>query len=203
MPTAATRTDLEDLLGVDLSSSSDRVDRLITRAEGIVLGDLVGFTLGETDDEDVTLEGTGEVLLELPNYPVRSVDAITVDGVALTAADYTFTVLGQLRRRYTGLDNPHLWDGSTIRWPDRGIDIVVTYSYGYASADIPAELTAVVAEVAAVRIANPNAVAQESLGDRSVSFGAGGSSKDGLSKDQLRRLRHWRRNRVGSMRVRS
>lgn len=203
MPTAATITDVEDLLGTSLADDADRVGRLLDRAEAIVAGEMPGFTFGAVTDDVVTVEADGDDLLELPYYPVTGITAIAIDGVTLGTDDYTFNVLGYVRRRVTALGNPHDEAGLTYRWPDRGVDIVVTYSYGVASASPPAEVTAVVAELAAGRIVNPSQAAQESLGDRSISFGSSGATGDGLSHDQRRRLRHWRRHRFASARVRS
>ena len=206
MPTAATRTDVEDLVGEDLTASAARVDRLIERAEAIVAGDMPGFTFGAVVDDEVTIDPDGDDLLVLPYYPVTSVSAITIDGAALAADAFTFDTLGNVRRRIGGSILAGVDDsGLTYRWPDRGVDVVVTYSYGIASASPPAEVTAVVAELAAGRIVNPSQVAQESLGDRSIAYGAvaDGANSDGLSKSQRHRLRHWRRNRFASARVRS
>jgi len=205
MPTAATRTDVEDLVGEDLTASADRVDRLLERAEAIVAGDMPGFTFGPVVDGEVTIDPDGDDLLVLPYYPVTGITSITVDGVAIAADGYTFDTLGNVRRRLGGVIADADDSGLTYRWPDRGVDIVVTYSYGVASASPPAEVTAVVAELAAGRIVNPSQVAQESLGDRSIAYGAvaDGANSDGLSKSQRHRLRHWRRNRFASARVRS
>lgn len=208
MPTAASIADVEDLIGVTTLSTdataSARTEALLERAERTVLDELPGFTLGEVDDATVTVEADGDELLLLPYYPVRSITSVTVDGTLLTAADYELDgVLGYVRRRYSGLGSPHLNDGSTRRWPDRGVDIVVVYSYGYAASATPGAIRDTVTELAAGRIVNPQQVAQESLGDRSISFGGGGANADGLTGTQRHRLRHWRRTRVASARVRS
>ena len=102
MPTAATRTDVEDLVGEDLTASADRVDRLIERAEAIVAGDMPGFTFGAVVDDEVTIDPDGDDLLVLPYYPVTSVSAITIDGAALAADAFTFDTLGNVRRRIGG-----------------------------------------------------------------------------------------------------
>ena len=208
MPTAASIADVENLIGITTLSTdataSARTEALLERAERTVLDDLPGFTLGETDDDTVTIDPDGDELLVLPYYPVRSVTSVTVDGTLLDADSYTVDTLGNLRRRYTGVGNPHLNDGSTIRWPDRGVDIVVVYSYGYPASATPGAVRDVVTELAAGRIVNPSQVAQESLGDRSVSFGgAENPNADAMSASQRHRLRHWRRNRFASARVRS
>ena len=214
--TAATRTHVQDLVGDHLTADADRVDRLITRAERTVAGAMPGFRFGHVAAQAVTLEADGDDVLRLPYYPVRSVTSVTVGGTALGADEYTTNVLGDMRRRANDLADPSSY-GAWARWPDRGTIIVVTYDYGYAAsatyvagtADGPADdivpdvIRDVVAELAAGRILNPAQVAQESLGDRSMSYGAGGATTDELSGAQRHRLRHWRRDRVGTIRVRS
>jgi len=200
MPNAVTTADIEDLLGYSLTASDARVTRLITRAEDIVAGDMPGFTFGEVDDATVTLDADGDELLLLPYYPVRSVASVSVGGTALVAGDWSVDDLGTLRRTSSVSSTG---DGALSRWPDRGTDIVVVYSYGAGATSTPGEVAAVVAELAAGRVANPTQAAQESLGDRSISFGSSGATGDDLSAGQRRRLRHWRRHRFASARVRS
>jgi len=212
----ATRTDVEDLVGVDLTADDDRVTRLITRAERTVAGSMPGFRIGHTAAQAVTLEADGDDVLRLPYYPVRSVTSVTVGGVALTSDEYTTNVLGDMRRRANDLADPTSY-GSWCRWPDRGTIIVVTYDYGYAASAtyvagttdgptddlVPDVIRDIIAELAAGRILNPAQVAQEALGDRSMSYGAGGATTDELSAAQRHRLRHWRRDRLGTIRLRS
>ena len=206
MPTAAQVSDVENLTGADYTSATTRVEALLERAERTVLADMPGFTLGEVDDATVTVEGSGDSVLVLPYYPVRSVASVTIAGTPLAADEFTVDRLGNLRRLYSGEGNPHTYDGylrPRCRWPDAGVDIVVVYSYGEAASATPGVVRDVVAELAAGRLVNPTQVAQKSLGDRSVAFGAGGANADGLTSEQRHRLRHWRRNRVASARVRS
>lgn len=216
MPTAATVQDVADLTGTDLTDDTARVERLLDRAERTIAGELPGFRFGAVTGEAVTVHGDGSEVLRLPYYPVRAVTSVTVDGTALDADAWAVDVLGHLRRLDTSSTlSPHgSLDGLARRWPDRGVIIVVTYDYGYhpsasyagaaagPSSDIvPDVIGDLAAELAAARIVNPSQVSQEALGDRSVSYGPSTGAGDRLSRDQRRRLRHWRRNRFGSVRV--
>jgi len=198
---SVTVTDVEDLLGIDLTATSARVDKLIERGERMVRAELPGFTFGETDDAEATLTGTGDEVLRLPYYPVRAVSEVTLDGNALAADGYTVNALGDLRRRAGARLDPLELGGLNYRWPDRGVIIVVTFDYGLAASATPDDVFDVIVEAAAGRVANPAQVAQEALGDRSVSFGGGGANADRLTADQRRRLRQWRRNAYASVRI--
>jgi hypothetical protein len=205
MPTAATATDVEDALVRSLTDDeAARVDRLIERAEAIVAGDMPGFTFG-TGSEEAELEGDGDDYLVLPRYPVTAVTSVTIAGLALTDDDYRFDVLGRLRRRGSAIANPHddALDGLRLRWPDAGTIIVVGYDYGFAASTVPGDITAVVAELVAAKLTNPEQIVQEAIGDRSHTYARTLGAGDELTAGQRHRLRHWRRNRFAAGRVRS
>lgn len=198
---AATITDVEDLLGRSLTASADRVGRLITRAEGIIAGDMPGLAF-EAGTEDVTLEADGDEYIVLPRYPVTAIHSVTVAGTALAAGDYKFDTLGRVRRQVATIDVV-AGDGTRGRWPDAGTVIVVSYDYGFGATSVDPNITAVAAELVAARMVNPEQVTQESMGDRSHSFASAAGAGDNLTDGQRHRLRHWRRNRFASARVRS
>ena len=200
-PTAATIVDVEDLLGRSLSTESARIGRLIVRAEGTLSMDMPGLTFGE-GTETVTLEGDGDDVITLPRYPVTAVASVTVDDIVLDPADYRFNVLGQLHRRYSGIGAQHD-SGFRGRWPDAGVDIVVTYSFGWGASAVPPAVTGIVAELVARRVANPEQIVQQSVGDRSQTFAGASPDTDRLTPGQTNLLRNWRRNRAASVRVRT
>ena len=208
MTYSATGTDVADYLGLDAgipASASDRVDRLIAKAEDAVAGELPGFTFGATSAGTVTVYGDGDDYLLLPYYPASNVTACTVGGTVVDVAELAVDSLGRLRRYSGDTNNPHRTEGARSRWPDDGVAVVVTYDYGVGSASAcPPEVAAVVVELVAVRYTNPDGIVQESLGDRSRMFSQSSSSAGlELSAGQLRRLRNWRRNRVASARMRA
>jgi len=203
MPTAATVTDVEDLLGRSLTSDSARVGRLLDRAEGIVSGEFPGLTFGAVANEVVTVETDGDDYVVLPNYPVTAIASVTIAGTALPSTGYAFDVLGNVRRIGSSVDAITYAEGARVRWPDAGVAVVFTYSYGFASAATPDVISSVVAELAAARVANPEQVTQESMGDRSHSYATAAGAGDDLTEGQRRRLRHWNRRRFASARMRS
>jgi hypothetical protein len=202
MPTAATVTDVSDIVGRSLAADTARVERLIVRAEGILAGDMPGLTFGAAA-ETVTLEADGDSYLTCPRYPVTGITSITINGSALAATDYTFDILGRIKRRSALITETAGGGGTRVNWPDAGVDIVVAYSYGFAASAVPPYMTGVVAELAAGRVINPEQRAQESLGDRSVSFASTAGSGDQLTAGQRNLLRNWRRNRFASARIRT
>lgn len=201
--TAATRADVEALLMRDLSAYDTAITRLLELAEGTLAADMPGLTFGPASST-VTVEGDGDEVLVLPYYPVRAVTSVAIAGVELDADAYRCDVLGRLRRRYDGAANPHDDTGGLICWPDAGVDIVVTYDYGFVASAMPPEMTTVVAELVSRRVVNPTGASQQSIGDRSESFaGAAGVDGGALADAHRNLLRHWRRNRYASARVRS
>lgn len=194
---------VEDLLGRSLTDDTDRVERLLLRAQGIIAGDIPGLTFGP-GTETVELEADGDEYLTLPHFPVRSVTSVTIDGTTLDSDDYRYDTLGRLRRRGGSYVNPHdTADGSRLRWPDAGVIIVVAYDYGFTASTLPAAVTAVVAELVAAKVTNPDQIVQEAIGDRSHTYANTRGAGDDLTDGQRHRLRHWRRNRFASARVRS
>lgn len=200
MTNRTTVADVEDLLDRTLPNTS-RVERLIARAEGIVAADMPGLSF-DTGTEEARLEGDGDDYIVLPRYPVTAVHSVTIEGTALPATDYSFDTLGRVRRLYAGSSSPHLLEGSRGRWPDAGVVIVVSYDYGFGATSVDPAIAAVVAELVAGRVNNPEHVTQESIGDRSHSFAETAGAGDDLTAGQRHRLRHWRRNRFASARVR-
>lgn len=106
----------------------------------------------------VTLQGTGTRALTLPELPVTAVASVTLDGDAIT--DYTVDDYGILWR-----DDPGWWP--------RGDNYIVTYSHGYAPANIPAILKVVAFQLA--RRAGTSDVRQESIADYSVTYASNGT----------------------------
>lgn len=73
----------------------------------------------------VTLAGTSEQFLDLPGWPVRTVETVTLDGVAVT--DYK-------------IRDARLW--RAYGWYDQSVDVVVTYDHGLD--EVPADLVRLV-----------------------------------------------------------
>jgi hypothetical protein len=127
---------------VDLDAACDRIRDYLGQTVDLVTGDVV------------TVAGTGTRALTLPELPVVSVASITDDGTAVT--DWTVDEYGIV------------WRTDPYWWP-RGHDYEITYTHGYAPADVPAIL-----KVAAFKLARleglGTGVRQESAGPFSVTY---------------------------------
>ncbi len=110
-----------------------------------------GQTLTLVTDDQVTLTGPGP--LWLPQVPVVTVTAVTVDSVLLAATNYEWTVYGRLASGWRGR-----WSGN----------VVVTYTHGYDS--VPYDIRAVCWQVAARMLSNPYQYPREQVGQTTVSY---------------------------------
>ena len=162
----ATAEDLATRLGVALTpEETTRADALLARASGLVQ-DAAKQEIELVEDDVLTMRGTNEERLLLPQRPVVSVASVTLDGVEVGG----WYVDGNVLVR-DGCDQ----DGVTLNWWGRGFgsprqELVVTYSHGFAADAIPATVQAVVLE-AVVRVwVNPGAVVGESHGSEQVQF---------------------------------
>jgi hypothetical protein len=127
---------------VDLDAACDRIR------------DHLCQTIDEVEDDVVTLYGTGTRALTLPELPVTAVTTVVDDGETLT--DWTVDEYGLI------------WRTDPAYWP-RGHEYVVTYSHGYAPADVPAILKVVAFKLARLEGLS-SGVRQESAGPFSVTY---------------------------------
>jgi methyl coenzyme M reductase alpha subunit len=123
----------------DLAAACDRIR------------DYLGQTIDEVEDDVVTIHGSGTRALTLPELPA-TVTTITDDGTAVT--DWTVDDYGLIWRTYS-------WCA--------GRPYVVTYTHGYAAADVPALLKVVAFKLARIE-GLAGGVRQESAGPFSVTY---------------------------------
>ena len=131
--------------------------------------------------------------LILPEMPVVSVSSVVEDGeLLIDGTDYKLANCGQLVR-LTSSGN------SRARWLPGTQITVVTYTHGYAAADIPDDIVAICTRAASrayqagLRAAEDNGVVgvvSKSLGDFSVGFGGeqGGGVSEGTMGASSARL---------------
>ena len=134
-----TQTQVEQRLQINFTDDADVVcAELIAAAQGHIETYLGRPIESATHTE--TFDGPASTLW-LTNRPVSSITTVTVDGTALTDADYTFTEYGRLDRT-TG--------SRVVSWGTYKLQSIdVEYVAGYAPGLIPYALQDVCANVAA------------------------------------------------------
>lgn len=167
----STVSDVEKVLGVDLSSADETnvTDVFIPTADAAI-ENYVGYSLQYETSISETFDGDDSEDLYLKRLPIISVASVVEDDVTLTAGnenDYViYNSLGLIRR--TGLQ---YWSAQRLQ------NITVTYTAGYsdteASAeDIPKDIKFVSARVAGrLFIASASLSTQQSTGEISTNIG--------------------------------
>jgi hypothetical protein len=146
----AAKADLATFLGVDAwaaGTAEDSQAALALRIASSTVRSRTGqtFTAGTSTVALPTPDGQW---LYLPKTPVVSIDALSIDGVAVT--DYT--VIGNRVFRYVG------WDASDVTAPV----VMVTYTYG---GTVPDEVLGATLAVAADIFENPTGLSSETIDD--------------------------------------
>lgn len=111
--------EIEAFLGV----TSTEADRLATQATSLVQ-EATGQRLVEVTDEQITIMGTTDSWLALPETPVTDVSAVEIDGEAVT--DYK--LVGSRLWRACGWSSPTT---NTVKVYEPSL-VTVTYTHGYA-----------------------------------------------------------------------
>jgi hypothetical protein len=187
----ATADDLATRLGLDLSDAERiRADRLLELASGLIQ-DAARQTIELVAGDVLTLPGTNDETIHLPQKPVASVEQVTIDGVPLVEGtdwylDGNVIVRRSRRLLSGGIADQQLVPWAGFGWP--GQTIRITYTHGYA--EIPESVKAICLE-AVVRVwVNPGAVAQERAGDSSTLYTTAGAPSGLLLTDtELRAIR--------------
>lgn len=160
---------LSDYLGRDVTGDAG-ADTAVAAASDMVRS-LAGQEFTEAT-ETIALDGTNTDALLLPQRPVTSVDSVVLVDSALdetTVTDYWLDgALGLLLRQ--GAPSSSNGAAYYASWPEGRRNIVVTYTHGYAPADIPADVR-MVALAIATRLVIQGAAIQESSGDVSIRYG--------------------------------
>ena len=135
-----------------------RVQRLLELASGLVRGEC-GQTLSAVTADTVTLPGTWEADLLLPEFPVTAVASVTIDSQPVDPADYAWNSYGTLYRACS------TWGG-----PDA--EVTVVYDHGYAT--VPDDIITFVCAIVNGQMANPNGLRSQQLGSYSAVFAGSG-----------------------------
>jgi hypothetical protein len=138
----------------------------------------------------VALDGTGTDALLLPELPVTAAGTVTVAGGTVT--DYVLnTRLGMLVRKSSGTDVDYTNACRTLTWPEGRQNITVTYTHGYADADLPRSVRMVALAIAS-RLVVQGVAVEESNGPTSVKYA---NPSTDLTAGELRILQKYRHTR--------
>ena len=169
--TIASQADVEAVLLRPLTvTETGYVDDLLTRADGLIYGELPGWKFdGVANNQTADIVATGTFEVWLPGRPVVNVDSVTLDGTLLAATAYSWSRFGDLARENDGAwwTVPSDWSV----WP-RGSTVHVVYDYGLAAP--PSELVSLAADLVKVGITSPSAsnVQSERFDDYAISYTA-------------------------------
>lgn len=186
MPTQfATNADFAARLGLTLTAPEQaRADTLLQLASAMIQ-DATGKaenrqTIELVTDDVLLMPGTTDEMIKLPQRPVGSVTSVTLDGLPLTEGTYWYasgnTIVripsnavvlsgGMIFNFPFGAGYPY---GSGFGWPAQ--TLAITYTHGYAPADIPQSLKAICMEMVVRVWVNPGAVIEERVGNMSTMY---------------------------------
>ena len=180
----ATVEDVEAVTGCIDQADRDQVERLIGLVSALVAG--AAEQLLERVDNDVVVlpVPTDGARLWLPEWPVRAVHSVTIDGQGLVPVDtYRWSRYG-----FVEMIGPRCWPctGRLVA----PVTVTVDYDHGFVT--VPPALAALVVSIVARIRANPEGVQSEALGAYSVVHGivqGAGSGVLDLSESERRSVR--------------
>lgn len=120
-----------------------------------------GWHVAPVATQALALDGNGGTRIILPSLRVVSVDAVVVDGVTIT--DPEWSASGVLHGRFS--ERP------------RSVEVVLTHGYETP----PAELVAILLDMASGDTSGEAPIASKRLGDFQVSYATGADSLSGAS----------------------
>lgn len=187
--------DVETLLGRDLTTTeADRAFRLVDLAQGLIEGELPGFTINPGTETVEVTPGSDEMWT--PRYPVTAINSITVDDIAVTGTE--FNQLGRIRYTTSLLD-----DFEVNLSPFTSSTVTIDYDYGFDDLipdDVSLVVAGMVSSVLRRQTANPDGLASTTLGAYSEShFQAEVAALAQGMVVPTGALRRWRRNRTLSV----
>ncbi len=148
----ATASDLAARLGVTLTAGEqDRADALLISATGAVQT-AAGQQISRVADDTLTVRGTREPTILLPERPVESVASVTVDGTAVT----DWWVQNDELVRPCGFGHD-------------GIEVTIVYTHGFDP--VPEFVKALVLEMVVGVWVNPSNLVSERVGQVQVAYG--------------------------------
>jgi len=186
-----TKNDLQNWMGLTFDSAiDDHVDMVLEAAQEVVAemaGDGEFKRNFEGGDSATTKYYSGNDALTLPVDDIRVIDAVTLDGIALTEnADYYALPMNDAVKTHLQLVQPETLIRSSSRaqvsiprvWEKAQRNVVVTGKFGYSAddEDCPKAVKIAILKVASGMLrqnigdATLKVVTSENLGDYSVSY---------------------------------
>lgn len=159
MSALATTDELEQHLQQSLGEYRESAVALLDQVSDLARA-YIGQTLTRATST-VTLRGTSDTDLRLPERPVVSVSAVTLDGTTVSTSEYR--LLGDTLVRSYG-------------WGHRNLPVAVTYVHGWLTDEVPADLKNVILRATGRAFKNPVGVLAEMLpGGYSATFDTQGN----------------------------
>ena len=137
----------------------------------------------------IYLDGTGTDALLLPEAPATAAGTVLVAGGTVT--DYVLSDNNILFRKQTSADVDYTNNYQALTWPVGRQNVQVTYTHGYADADIPRSVRMVALAIAA-RLVLQGPMLEETVGETRAKYAV--ASTD-LTANELRILRKYKQAR--------
>ena len=187
-----TAAELGERLGIALADDEvTRADALLARASGLVQ-DEARQTIEKVADDVLTIRGTNEESILLPERPVLDVAAVKLDGVTVDG----WYLDGNLLVR-NGFTVDGLLSGLGCGFGSPTQELEITYTHGHETP--PATVSAIVLEAVTRVWVNPGAVVNERHGSESVQFVQGNPTGLLLTEGERGTVRRLFGRRAGSV----
>jgi hypothetical protein len=206
----ATAVDLEARLGITFTAAEEtRAAALLQIATGLIQDEAKQTVLLVSGDV-LTMKGTSDERIVLPERPVVSVASVQLDSTVLAAGTDWFvdgnelvrvpstTIFAVSQMLDAGISFPM---GTGFGWEKQ--TLTITYTHGYAADEVPAVCKAVCLEAVARCFVNPGAVARESIGDTSTVYDNNRFAPSGLllNQDERQTIRRFFGRRARSVTI--
>ena len=213
LPDLAIVDDVVAIIQRDLTATEQTsAARLIPMASAVVRK-YTRQTITQVVNDVVTLPGNWSHVLELPQRPVTAVSSVVINGATSPSASWKlidnrlFLSSGSFQPDYGTmyLGGPNLWGpaGSTAgpqatgaTWQGPQAQIVVTYTHGFA--EVPADVSNVVAGLVALAIASPVGVQSEMIGGYKTVYSRSEGGSMRLTEGDKEALKIYRKQAMSS-----
>lgn len=215
MSSFATPLELAQLLTGDQAADEDALDDTFVTQATILL-EMISADVEAAAGVPIEagtgirlLPGTWSRDLVLPSGPVRDVTAVSINGITVDPAGYTWNDRAIIRRGVGVLDEnidaeyPEHTQGSQVRaglnWQGPWATVRVAYSWGFA--EVPTFVKSLTLRIAARTIGNPGDLRQESLAIYSATYASTGNDGSHVRTTERRALRRLLNINAGTINV--